>query len=192
MNEIYEIIAKHRYRLVRYANKFSITKTEKDDVVQECLLYFLQMNPNTLKDIYEKDGKEGVIRYGCVVIRRSLTSSRSPYYYKMNKYYTHISSLYETHTSSDHKNIQRFLDQFPEPEVPENYLKLEQIDTALDSMYWYDREVFKLYYGMKTENDMNTLDSLAEKTKISRNSLFTTIDKVRTELKRILVDTEDE
>jgi DNA-binding transcriptional regulator LsrR (DeoR family) len=32
----------------------------------------------------------------------------------------------------------------------------------------------------------NTLDSLAEKTGISRNSVFTTIDKVRKELKKIL------
>ena len=44
-------------------------------------------------------------------------------------------------------------------------------------MYWYDREIFKLYYYEK-----NTLDSLAEKTGISRNSLYTTIDKVRKEL----------
>ena len=50
-------------------------------------------------------------------------------------------------------------------------------------MYWYDREIFKLYYY---EN--NTLDSLAEKTGISRNSLYTTIDKVRKELKYIFND----
>ena len=50
-------------------------------------------------------------------------------------------------------------------------------------MYWYDRDVFKLYYY-----DGNTLDSLAKKTKISRNSLFTTIDKVRRKLKEDLND----
>jgi len=49
----------------------------------------------------------------------------------------------------------------------------------LDS--WYDRELFKLYYY-----EGNTLDSLAAKTKISRNSLFTTIDKVRTIIKEEL------
>ena len=52
--------------------------------------------------------------------------------------------------------------------------KLEKIDKVLDDMYWYDRKVFQLYYY-----EGNTLDSLAEKTGISRNSLFTTIDKVR-------------
>ena len=60
--------------------------------------------------------------------------------------------------------------------------KLEIIDVELDKLdNWYDRELFKLYYY-----EGNTLDSLAKKTKISRNSLFTTIDKVRTILKNEL------
>ena len=60
--------------------------------------------------------------------------------------------------------------------------KLEQIDRQLDKLEsWYDRELFKLYYY-----EGNTLDSLAAKTKISRNSLYTTIDKVRTILKKEL------
>jgi len=59
------------------------------------------------------------------------------------------------------------------------YEQLEKIDKVLDSLdYWYDREIFKLYYY-----EGNTLDSLAKKTGISRNSLFTTIDKVRTKIK---------
>ena len=60
--------------------------------------------------------------------------------------------------------------------------KLEKIDVVLDNLdSWYDRELFKLYYY-----EGNTLDSLAAKTKISRNSLFTTIDKVRTIIKEEL------
>jgi len=58
---------------------------------------------------------------------------------------------------------------------------VEKIDNVLDELNWYDREIFKLYYY-----DGNTLDGLAEKTRISRNSLFTTIDKVRDILKNRL------
>ena len=58
------------------------------------------------------------------------------------------------------------------------WTKLEEIDKALEDFTWYDKKVFELYYY-----EGNTLDSLAKKTGISRNSLFTTIDKVRTELK---------
>ena len=60
-------------------------------------------------------------------------------------------------------------------------LAYKLIDQALDSFYWYDRDVFKLYYY-----EGNTLSGLAKKTGISRNSLFTTIDKVREQLKDLL------
>ena len=57
------------------------------------------------------------------------------------------------------------------------------MDLVLNDLYWYDKKVFELYYY-----ESNTLDTLAKKTGISRNSLFTTIDKVRTILKKELVD----
>ena len=58
---------------------------------------------------------------------------------------------------------------------------LTELDNAVQGLYWYDREVLKLYYY-----EGHTLDSLAKKTGISRNSLFNTIDKVRKELKEVL------
>ena len=56
------------------------------------------MNPDSLKKIYEKDGLEGITRYGAVVLRRALTSTRSPFYYQYKKYYTHIDNLTSTVT----------------------------------------------------------------------------------------------
>ena len=53
---------------------------------------------------------------------------------------------------------------------------------ALEDFTWYDKKIFELYYYEKG----NTLDSLAAKTRISRNSPFTTIDKVREILKKKL------
>ena len=63
---------------------FGLTQDEEaiNDAVQELMIYFLQMNPHTLQDIYEKDGLKGIKGYGAVVLRRSLTSVRSPFYYK--------------------------------------------------------------------------------------------------------------
>jgi len=158
---------------------YGLTQDEEaiNDAVQELMLYYLQMNPETLKGIWEKDGQDGLIRYGAVVLRRSLTSARSPFYYKYKKYYTHISNYYETNvTEGDHRSIYNM------PEVIEEYkwTKLEEIDKVLDQQTWYDKKVFELYYSGET------LDSLASKTGISRNSLFTTIDKVREILKKEL------
>jgi predicted DNA-binding protein YlxM (UPF0122 family) len=69
------------------------------------------------------------------------------------------------------------------PDIKWQYL--EKIDEILDTKYWYDKEIFKLYYY---EN--NTLDSLAEKTGISRNSIYNTINKIRQEIKEELDDQE--
>ena len=190
MTEIYLEISKlsDKFRTMCYG----ITKDKEqiDDAVQELLLYFMQMNPKTLKTIWEKDGEKGIIRYGAVVLRRALTSTRSPFYYKYKKYYSHIdSSIYTLNcTYSDDNlyfdnNVSKSLHNIPNEEVNYQWTKLEEIDKVLDKMNWYDRKLFQLYYY-----EGNTLDSLAEKTRISRNSLFTTIDKVRTILKKELSD----
>ena len=178
MNEVYKAVADCRKDFVKIAYGFTADKNEVEECVQELILYFLQMNPDTLKSIFEKDGKLGITRYGSVAIRRSFTSPRSSYYYKYKKYYTHIDS---TSNITENKNAQ--IENMPKIKTSANWVKLEQIDIELDKMYWYDRELFKLYYY-----ESNTLDSLAEKTGISRNSLFNTIDKVRNELKKLLDD----
>tara|TARA_R110000824_G_scaffold50046_2_gene140130 strand:+ start:149 stop:724 length:576 start_codon:yes stop_codon:yes gene_type:complete len=190
MTEIYLEISKlsDKFRTMCYG----ITKDKEqiDDAVQELMMYFMQMNPDSLRSIWDKDGQDGIVRYGAVVLRRALTSTRSPFYYKYKKYYTHIdSSCYSSsytisdddvgHNSTNNKSISNI----PNEEINYQWTKLEEIDKVLESCTWYDKKLFELYYY-----EGNTLDSLARKTKISRNSLFTTIDKVRTILKKELVD----
>ena len=187
MNKIYLEISKlgDKFRTMCYG--LTQDKEQIDDAVQECMLYFLQMNPETLKKIYDKDGLDGITRYGAVVLRRSLTSVRSPFYYQYKKYYTHIDSftsnitydVIETGEVSPKKNLYNIAE---EPAVKNlEFEKLDKIDYVLNDLYWYDKKVFELYYY-----EGNTLDSLAKKTGISRNSLFTTIDKVREILKKEL------
>jgi len=182
MNKIYQIVGDCRQTFVEMSYTYSQDINEIEETVGELMLYFLQMNPDTLRSIYEKDGKKGIISYGAVVLRRSFTSPRSPYYYKYKKYYTHIDSRSSniTYDNSDvyHK---KHLYNIPNSEEYQQWQKLELIDQALDDFYWYDRDVFKLYYY-----EGNTLSGLAKKTGISRNSLFTTIDKVREQLKDLL------
>ena len=190
MNKLHEEIAKEYNKFYLYAYKICKDKNEVAEVIQELYLYLLEMNQSSLNRIYEKDGIKGVIGYGCIVIKRSLTSKKSRYYYKVNKYYEKISSLENTRSTVDRARIREFLEQLPEieqEETDQQHYKLEQIDKALDNMYWYNRDIFKLYYY----GEGNTLDSLAAKTRISRNSLFTTIDKVREELKYILNNTDE-
>ncbi len=189
MNKIYIEISKlsDKFRTMCYG--LTKNKTNIDNAVQELMLYFLQMNPDTLKKIYTKDGLDGITKYGAVVLRRALTSVRSPFYYKYEKYYTHIdSSSYSCSTTFSNDDVafnianSKNISNIPNEELNYQWEKLEEVDKVLDTLHWYDRELFKLYYY-----EGNTLDSLAEKTRISRNSLFTTIDKVREILKKELV-----
>ena len=160
-----------------------------NESVQELMLYFLQMNPTTLKAIYDKDGIQGVTKYGAVALRRALTSTRSNFYYKYEKYYTHIDgACYSTSATFSNDDVacnianNKNIANIPNEKIDSwQWTKLEEIDKALEDCTWYDKKVFELYYYAG-----NTLDSLAEKTSISRNSLFTTIDKVREILKKKL------
>ncbi|QDP50899.1 MAG: hypothetical protein Unbinned7837contig1000_39 [Prokaryotic dsDNA virus sp.] len=181
MNNIYEIVSELAATFKKMAFGLCNDENEIDNAIQELMLYFLQMNPDTLKNIYEKDGKKGILNYGAVALRRMLTSTRSGYYYKYKKYYTHI---YDYNTDITHKGHKKSIYNIPE-EIEYNYNneKLDKIDEQLNKLHWYDKKIFELYYY-----EGHTLSSLAKETKISRNSLFTTIDKVRTILKKELVN----
>jgi len=183
MTEIYLEISKLSDKFRTMAFGLTSDENEVNESVQELMLYFLQANPEVIRNIFEKDGILGITKYGAVALRRALTSPRSNYYYKYKKYYTHIDSLTSAVTYDEMESGEtipsKHLYNLPN-EITSCYqwTSLEKIDSALDGFTWYDKKVFELYYY-----EGNTLDSLAEKTGISRNSLYTTIDKVRTELK---------
>ena len=100
IDKIYKLIADNRQRFVDVASYYTQDKNIIDEVVQEQMLYFMQMNKQTLTDIYEKDGLEGLVKYGAVAIHRAITSSRSTYFYKYRKYYTKIDENYNTEGNS--------------------------------------------------------------------------------------------
>ena len=189
MTEIYAEIAKLSDKFRTMAFGLTTDQNKIHEAVQELMLYLLQANPETIKKIYDNDGIEGITKYGAVALRRALTSTRSNFYYKYEKYYTHIDNYCHT-TNFTHSNDtmgwsfanNKNIANIPNENV-DNYqwTKLEEIDKALEDCTWYDKKIFELYYY-----EGNTLDSLAKKTSISRNSLFTTIDKVREILKKKL------
>ena len=90
-----------------------------------------------------------------------------------------------TYTSNaTQENYYKSIYNIPEEiRINQQWEKLEKIDKELDKLHWYDKQIFELYYY-----EDYTLDRLAKETKISRNSLFTTIHKVKDILKEELAD----
>ena len=80
MNKIYLEIAELSGKFKEMCHGITHNETDIEEAVQELCLYFLSMNPSVLKSIYGKDGRNGLIRYGAVVLKRALTSTRSPFY----------------------------------------------------------------------------------------------------------------
>ena len=136
MTEIYEEISKLSDKFRTMAYGLTADENEVNESVQELMLYLLQMNKATLSAIYEKDGIDGVTRYGAVALRRALTSPRSNYYYKYKKYYTHIDSLTSAVTYDEMESGEtipsKHLYNLPN-EITSCYqwTSLEKIDSAL-------------------------------------------------------------
>ena len=195
MNKIYIEISKLSDKFKTMCYGLTNNKEDIENAVQELFIYFLE-RPELVKKIYEKDGIEGITKYGAVVLRRALTSTRSPFYYQYKKYYTHLDLMASNityHATEFDTSLEvvstKHLYNIPEEPAVKNleFDKLDKIDLILNDQYWYDKKIFQLYYyGENGEG--NTLDGLAKKTGISRNSLFTTIDKVRDIIKKELVD----
>jgi hypothetical protein len=189
MNKIYKIIGDLRDVYIGISLQYTRKKYEAEDAVSMLMEYFMQMNKETLSKIYKTDGRDGLIKYGAVALRRSFTSPRSKFYYIYKRYDkilddggNHKKQFYtEDETVYNKKRVE---DIAYNTDITTWYY-FEEMDKVIDSLYWYDREVYKLYYNVDKKE---TLDSLAKKTGISRNSLFTTLDNVRKQLKKVLLD----
>ena len=108
------------------------------------------------------------------------------YHSKTSTYYYQIARFYDKHTLQDCTKMSKFIFT-NDTEQQEN---IELIEVILDELYWYDRELFKLYYFGELDGNRYTLQSLADKTGISRRSIFTTINNVKTYIKSRIYETK--
>jgi hypothetical protein len=133
-----------------------------------CLKY-----PKEKMEFIIKDGK--LFFFVARIMANMYHSKTSTYYYK-------IARFYDKHTLQDCNKMQKFI--FTNNTKQQD--KIELIEMLLDELYWYDRELFKLYYFGEIDGNKYTLSSLANKTGISRRSIFTTIKNVKTYIKKRL------
>tara|TARA_Y100001963_G_scaffold159772_1_gene265147 strand:+ start:2202 stop:2708 length:507 start_codon:yes stop_codon:yes gene_type:complete len=94
-------------------------------------------------------------------------SKTSRYYYKYQKYYEyHVTGIIEA-ISPD--NIEKTTE---EKELIE--YRLKWVDEKLKDLYWFDAEVFKIYF-----REGLSLSEMSKKTKISRATLYKAINNAK-------------
>ena len=143
-----------------------------DDIVHEVFLQ-IYSNPERLKQLIDnKQLKYYFIR----LCKNNYYSKTSKYYYKYKRQYKDI--IFNTDTMKLACKLKADTLYFIED--------ADLINDILDGLYWYDRELFKLYVLGDNNGKRFTYTSLSKKTKISRMNIYITIKKVKEYIKEEL------
>lgn len=180
--DINKLITKTYDKLYNVALQVSNEKDAKE-LLHECLLVLLEYKEKGKADKLKELNTKSILFFVSRIMVNMYHSNTSRYYYKYRKFYKHI----VIGKDRDSINADKFIFNNKEgKEMIEK--KLEFIDRTLNTLYWYDRELFKLYYFGEKDGRRYSLTSLAKKTGISRNSIFNTIKNVKETIKNKLKD----
>ena len=139
-------------------------KNGKDDLLSFVIEELYKCDQDRIDEIIEKNQ---LTFYIARVMLNKYHSKTSRYYYKYNKYYEYHTTTTIESISADNVDY-----TIKDKELVEE--RLDWIEDKLKDLYWFDAQVFKVYY---LEN--HSLNSMAKATKINRNTLFKAISNVK-------------
>jgi len=142
-----------------------------DDLVQEVFLAILELPEEKLKQLIEdKKLKYYFIR----LCKNNYYSKTSRYHYKYRKPNEHV---YRSGLQPSRKQDVAELYFIEKDELVTE--DADRINNILEELYWYERELFKLYVLGDNNGSRYTYSTLSKKTNISRMSIYTTIKGVK-------------
>ena len=136
----------------------------KDDLLSFVIEELYKCDQDRIDEIIEKNQ---LTFYIARVMLNQYHSKTSRYYYKYKKYYEYHTTTTIESISADNVDY-----TIKDKELVEE--RLDWIEDKLKDLYWFDDQVFKVYY---LEN--HSLNSMAKATKINRNTLFKAISNVK-------------
>ena len=136
----------------------------KDDLLSFVIEELYKCDQERIDEIIEKNQQTFYIAR---VMLNQYHSKTSRYYYKYNKYYEYHTTTTIESISADNVDY-----TIKEKELVEE--RLDWIEEKLKDVYWFDAQVFKVYYL-----EEHSLNSMAKATKINRNTLFKAISNVK-------------
>lgn len=143
-----------------------------DDVTQEVFMYLYEDAERLEQLIADKKIKWYFIR----LCKNNYYSKTSKYYYKYNRPYKDVTfndDIMKLGLKLKSEDLYFIQDS-------------DMINDILSELYWYDRELFRLYVLGDNDGRKYTYTSLSKKTKISRMNIYITIKKVKEYIKERL------
>ena len=140
----------------------------KDDLLSFVIEELYKCDQDRITEIIEK---KQLTFYIARVMLNQYHSKTSRYYYKYDKYCEyHITTTIEGLTADNTTYTIKEKEELEE--------RLEWVEEKLQDLYWFDAELFRIYY-----RDSHSLNSLAKATKISRATIYKAINNVKNYLK---------
>ena len=139
-------------------------KKGKDDLFSFVIEELYKCDPVRIREIIEN---KQMTFYVVRVMLNQYHSKTSRYFYKYKKYYQyHVTGIIES-ISPDNtiKNTE---------EKEEVEKRLQWVEDKLKDLYWFDAEVFRIYY-----KENFSLSEMAKATKINKNTLYKAIKNVK-------------
>ena len=139
-------------------------KKGKDDLLSFVIEELYKCDQDRIDEIIEK---KQMTFYIARVMLNQYHSKTSRYYYKYRKYYEyHVTGIIESISPDTYEN-----DIKEKEEVEE---RLDWIEEKLKDLYWFDAEVFRIYY-----REGFSLSEMQTATKINKNTLYKAIRNVK-------------
>ena len=141
--------------------------SDKDDLFSFIIEELYNCDQNKINEIIKKNQ---FTFYIARIMVNQYYSKTSRFYYKYKKYY-------ELAVTEINDNITKTQTNENEKEKVKEILKW--MEKKLQKCHWFDVQIFKLYYQHN-----HSLNSLSRETKINRNTIYHTINKVKKFLKK--------
>ena len=143
---------------------YNITNGKGEDLLSFVIEEIYKCDQIRLREIIEKDQ---MTFYVVRIMLNQYHSKTSRYYYKYDKYY-------EYHTCTTIENITADNTEYTIKDKKEVEEKLEWIEEKLKDLYWFDAEIFRIYY-----REGFSLNQMAKETKISRATIYKAVKHVK-------------
>lgn len=132
----------------------------QDDLRQEMFMVILETPDSKIMDMHAK----GFLKFFLVRTMLNMIKSDRSTFYKVFR--AQVSEWDDRHEQPDR----------PEPLADPEYT--QRLGKAMDSLHWYEREIFKIY------SETKNIVQISKETKIPYRSLFKTIKNTRDKLKQ--------